>query len=78
MARCLVVVSRDQPGLFERLTSLYGHEEWIEIVLDRRHGGPGIAMGSGPDRCSPPSAHTDLHDHPFIVIPQVYREPPLS
>jgi hypothetical protein len=78
MARCLVIVSRDQPALFERLTSLYRDEEWLEILLDRRHGDPGTGMGCEPDRRSPPSLHTDLHKHAFIVIPRVYREPLLS
>jgi hypothetical protein len=78
MARCLVIVSRDQPALLERSTSLYRDEEWLEILLDRRHGEPGIAMGCEPDRRSPPSPHTDLHEHRFIVIPRVYREPSLS
>ena len=75
MARCLIIVSRDQPELFQRLTALYDQEEWIDILLDRRHEKPWIAMGCGPDRRSPPSPHTDLHEHRFIVIPRMYREP---
>lgn len=69
MARCLVIISRDQPGLFERLTSIYRDEEWIDILLDRRHGEPAIGRGSGPDRRFPPRPETDLQDHGFIVIP---------
>jgi len=78
MARCLVIVSRDQPGQLARLTALYGDEEWLDIFLDRRHGDHGTGMGSGPDRRSPPSPHTDLHEQRLIVIPRVYREPLLS
>ena len=78
MARCLVIVSRDQPGLFERLTAIYGEDEWIEIRLDRRHGEARIAMGCGSDRRAPPSPHTDLHEHRFIVIPRVYRREGLT
>ena len=74
MARCLVIVSRDQPGLFERLTSIYGEDEWIEILLDRRHGEPWIAMGCGPDRRSPPSAQTDLRAHGYMTIPGLPAE----
>ena len=72
MARCLVIVARDQPGLFERLTAIYGEDEWIEIRLDRRHGEPRIASGSAFDRRSPPRPHTDLREHRFIVIPRYY------
>jgi hypothetical protein len=75
MARCLVIVARDQPELFERLTSIYRDEEWIEILVDRRHGAPGPEMASGSDRRSPPTPQTDLREHAFIVIPRLYREP---
>ena len=74
MARCLVIVSRDQPELFQRLTSLYEQEEWIDILLDRRHGDPGIASASGPERRSSPSAQTDLRAHGYITIPGLPAE----
>jgi hypothetical protein len=35
MARCLVIVSPEERGLFERLTALYRDEEWIDILPDR-------------------------------------------
>ena len=78
MARFLVIVSRDQPGQFARLTSLYGDEAWLEILLDRRHGEAGIAMGSGPDRRSPPSPQTDLRERGYIVIPRSSRREPVT
>ena len=68
MEPCLVIVSQDQPELFERLTAIYGQEEWIEIRLDRRRGPLGTRTGNRPDRRSPPRPDTDLQDHGFIVI----------
>jgi hypothetical protein len=70
MEPCLVIVALDQPELFARLTALYAREPWIEIRLDRRQAAPGTGMGSRPERRSPPSPDTDLHDHGFIVIPR--------
>ena len=78
MPRFLVVVARDQPGLFARLTALYGEEEWLEILYDRRHGDPGTGMGSGPDRRSPPTPRTDLRERGYIVIPRSSRREPVT
>jgi len=74
MARCLVIVSRDQPELFQRLTFLYEQEEWIDILLDRRRGEAGSASASGPERRSPPSPQTDLRERGYIVIPGLPAE----
>jgi hypothetical protein len=68
--RCLVIVSRDQPELFERLASIYAQEGWIEVLLDRRHGQLRTGIGNRPDRRSPPSPDTDLQNQGFIVIPR--------
>jgi hypothetical protein len=70
MKRCLVIVSRDEPELFERLISLYAQDDWIEILRDRRQGGPWTEAGATPDRRSPPRPDSDLKDHGFIVIQQ--------
>ena len=70
MERCLVIVARDQPELFERLASIYAHEGWIEVLLDRRHGPSRTGTGDRPDRRSPPSPATDLQHQGFIVIPR--------
>lgn len=78
MARCLVIVPRDQPGLFERLTSLYRDEAWIAILLDRRHEAPGNAMASGSDRRSPPSSQTDLRERSYLVIRRSSRRAPVA
>ena len=74
MARCLVIVSRDQPELFQRLTSIYEQEEWIDILLDRRRGAAGLASASGPERRSSPRAQTDLREHGYIAIPDLPAE----
>ena len=70
MARCLVIVSREEPELFERLAALYAQEGWIEVRLDRRHGPHG--RGNRPDRRARPSPHMDLQKHGLIVMPRPY------
>ena len=70
MTPCLVIVSRDQPELWARLTFTYAHEPDVEVCFDRRQGEPCTGMGDRPDRRSPPSPDTDLQDHGFIVIPR--------
>jgi hypothetical protein len=67
--RCLVIVSRDQPELFERMSSIYCQFGW-EVLLDRRHAPLGTGTENRPDRRSPPSPDTDLQDQGFIVIPR--------
>ena len=74
MARCLVIVSREEPELFERLAALYAQEGWIEVRLDRRRGEAGLASASGPERRSSPRAQTDLREHGYIAIPDLPAE----
>ncbi len=68
MEPCLVVVARDQPELFARLTAVYAGEEWIEVRLDRRTGQPWAGTGERPNRRASPRLDTDLADHGFVVI----------
>jgi len=70
MYPCLIIVSREEPGLLRALMGLYGHESGVQIRYDRRHGLPWSGPGETPARRSPPSLDTDLKDHGFIVIPR--------
>ena len=70
MYPCLIIVSREEPGLLRALMGLYGHESGVQIRYDRRCGLPWSGTGDMPARRSPPSLDTDLGDHGFIVIPR--------
>jgi hypothetical protein len=70
MERYLVIVSRDRPDLFQRLSAAYGHKVEVKILLDRRERKRGEY---GVDRRSPRRAKMDFGSQGYIVIPQHER-----
>ncbi len=70
MERCLIIVSRDRPDLWQELTQNYAHADEVEIILDRRQGERWTPARESADRRSSTGPGTMMQDQGFVVIPR--------
>lgn len=70
MERCLIIVSRDRPDLWQELTQNYAHADGVEIILDRRQAERWTPARESADRRSSADPGTRMQDQGFVVIPR--------
>jgi hypothetical protein len=79
--RGLIIVSRDQPDLWEALTQEFGRSEEIQVILDRRQGERrkeerlGATDRRGADRRSISRIEDDLRFRQYVLVRPHYRTP---
>ena len=79
--RGLIIVSRDQPALWQALRHEFGHSEDIRVILDRRKGerrqGDRVYTPDrrGIDRRSLPRIEDDVHSRQYVLVRPHYRVP---
>jgi len=71
MDRCLIVVSRDRPELWQELRQNYAQAEGVEIILDRRQGQQWALSEDGTDRRSLLTVGPDVQGQGFMVVPRL-------
>ncbi len=59
MDRCLIIVARDRPNLFQQLSERHGHE--ASVILDRRKSPRPPTRAAG-------LWHTDLQQDGYILV----------
>ena len=62
--RCLFIVARDQPGLWDHLRRDFAEDEEVQVILDRRRDPERRRAG----RRRPPSIDTDLRYRSFVIL----------
>jgi tetratricopeptide (TPR) repeat protein len=69
-ARGLIVVSRDQPVLYQHLLREFSGNAGVQVIVDRRQGEHPLA-GSGADseRRQTPEADAELRSSGYLVLP---------
>lgn len=70
MDRCLIVVSRDRPELWQELRQNYAQAEGVEIILDRRQDQRSSLSEEGSDRRGLFTASPDFQGQGFVVVPR--------
>jgi hypothetical protein len=79
--RGLIIVSRDQPELWETLAREFGRSQEIRVILDRRYGERRKAEQSyapdrrGSERRSMPRIEEDLRARQYVLARPHYRLP---
>jgi hypothetical protein len=79
--RSLIIVSREQPDLWQTLTREFGQSEEIQVILDRRQGerrrDPRITLADrrGPDRRNLSRIEDDLRYRQYVLVRPHYRTP---
>ncbi len=70
MERCLIIVSRDRPDLWQELNQNYAQAEGVDIILDRRGWRRWTFPPDDTDRRSPSSIGSDFPAEGFVVVPR--------
>ncbi len=79
--RGLIIVSRDQPELWEALKREFGQSDEIRVILDRRRGerrmmdGVDVPNRRGRDRRNMPRIEDDLRTRKYVLVRPHYRTP---
>jgi hypothetical protein len=77
----LIIVSRDQPELWEALKQEFGGSDEIRVILDRRHGErrqverSDVEDRRGRDRRNLPRIEDDLRTRKYVLVRPHYRTP---
>jgi len=72
--RCLFIVARDQPGLWDHLRRDFAEDEEVQVILDRRGDERRLSVQArDPERRQagrrrPPSIDTDLRYRSFVIL----------
>jgi hypothetical protein len=70
MDRRLIVVSRSQPELWQRLKQHYAHVQGVDIILDRRQWQGWTRPRQDADHQSPSRSDMELQNQGFLIIPR--------
>jgi hypothetical protein len=79
--RGLIIVSRDQPDLWQALTQEFGQSQEIRVLLDRRQGErrkdnqAHAPDRRGADRRSLPRIEDDVRSRQYVLVRPHYRVP---
>jgi hypothetical protein len=79
--RGLIIVSRDQPELWQALRREFGQNDEIRVILDRRYGERrsldrgDVADRRGRDRRNMPRIEDDLRTRKYVLVRPHYRVP---
>jgi len=79
--RGLIIVSRDQPALWQALRHEFGNSEDIRVILDRRKGErrqgdrDHTPDRRGTDRRSLPRIEDDVRSRQYVLVRPHYRVP---
>lgn len=79
--RGLIIVSRDQPELWQTLSQEFGRSREIRVILDRRYGErrqaerPHAPERRGSERRSMPRIEDDLRARQYVLARPHYRLP---
>jgi len=68
--RSLVIVSQDQPVLYEHLNRQFAYDRSVVVVVDRRReaAGRSVAQLPWPERRRPPGHDQDVRLHWVVVV----------
>ena len=81
IVRGLIIVSRDQPDLWQALTQEFGQSQEIRVLLDRRQGErrkdnqAHAPDRRGADRRSLPRIEDDVRSRQYVLVRPHYRVP---
>lgn len=79
--RGLIIVSRDQPDLWQALSREFGQSQEIRVLLDRRQGErrkdnqTHTPDRRGADRRSLPRIEDDVRSRQYVLVRPHYRVP---